>query len=120
VQVIALVLFSFGAITLISYSLSLTLTFWGAAFLCFMWDHHSDKKEKQIRKKAYISRFSPEELRANIYNPNLIYKVIAKNDPHLTVQIVWSGENAVKDAIEHKIELNSVHPFNMELFLNLT
>jgi len=106
--------------SIILYTLSLTLLFWGTAFLLFMWDHHSDKTEKQIIKRAYISKFSQEELRADIYNPNLIYKVTKKTNQLLTVQIVWSGESEVQDNAEFEIELNSVRPFDMALFLNLT
>ncbi len=93
---------------------------WGAAFLLFMWDHHADKNEKQIRKKAYISRFSSMELRTAIYNPNLVYKVLGKDDQHLTVQIVWSGEVEVRDGIEQIIDIDSVRPFDLDLFINLT
>ena len=93
---------------------------WGAAFLLFMWDHHADKNEKQIRKKAYISWFSSMELRTAIYNPNLVYKILRKDDQHLTVQIVWSGEAEVRDGIEQIIDINSVRPFDLDLFINLT
>ena len=120
VQIFALILFGLGIIGFIFFSLSLTLIMWGAAFLLFMWDHHSDKNEKQIRKKAYISRFSPMELRTAIYNTNLVYKVLREDDQHLTVQIVWSGEAEVRDGIEQTIDINSVRPFDLDLFINLT
>lgn len=85
-----------------------------------MWDHHSDKKEKQIRKRAYISKFSAEELRSDIYNPNKVYRISRKSDKYLTVQIIWSGEAEVQGADENEIEFNSVRPFDLEMFLNLT
>ena len=119
-QIFALCLFCIGITGFLGMGLSLTFITWGIAFLLFIWDHHTQKEEQKEIKREFISRFLPSHLCANALNPNLVYKIIEKNNDTIKIQVVWHNDKPKTEGGIYEVLLEETRPFNEELFINLT